>query len=310
MPLQKSIGSDYVQSEIICIDSSIDAVEGSTKDRFKIKLNKMFSNVIALEITEFHFPKTMVSPFLNANKIDFRLKNPAIFGGNWKTFVAIIPVRDATYASSQETSEDLLSILYRTFEATIIVDPDFGAKVRVGFQLDPFERTDMFCFTNVFPPIATWPGSGTTEMELLFGTGVNKSESAALPLGFEPVDTLLPASKFSGVDVKRIVSTRPTNLGKFTYVDIEIEQVDEFKPHTRAYVPAFKTDKTVAQSFSIRPRLLTKPIRLLTDLTFNFFLRDRTRPTNDQPLFLKLEVFYLDRTLNIPNYAIDKFQSL
>jgi len=179
MPLQPDYAQDFVNIKIINVDTETNVISKNGPADVRVRLDDYFDNVVAMEIENYQVPYASLSQFTDENKIDFQLRNPNIFGGQWKDFTATIAERPVLYNTPELPLADLLSALTQAFSNVILKDPDFGGKVDIVPLPDPEEKTRLLCRTLAYPPAAAWPGYGSTECILLFGTGLNKNKSAA-----------------------------------------------------------------------------------------------------------------------------------
>lgn len=301
MPLQPDLKEDFVQVKIINVasDENVINTDDDSND-FKVRLTDIFSNVVAIEMENYQVPLTAVSQFTDGQYIDFRLRNPAIFGGNWKTFTAVVPIKPVIYNTPQLPNADLISTLVETFASVILKDPDFGSKV----DIIPLPQTDesltLVCRTLAYPPLATWPGYGTTECELLFGTGPNKERSAARTLGFDPIDYAFFPVVILGTLFQFRSSPFPALINKFRYLDVFLDEVPEFQPFQRIYLPTIDSYSTSLPENAGRVRFLRQPIRNLKELTIRLRLPKGLKPFTPQVYFFSFRVFTLNSNFRVP----------
>lgn len=300
-PSQKNA---FVQVEDIYIDSMRDKESPTqTNYDFVVRFEERFSNVIALEIPEYNFPINMMSQFQGANKIDFQLRNTAIYAPGWKTFVADLPEKRTVYHTPEATPGCTLTAIFEAFSLAILKDPDFGGRVDIIPVPRPDERLELLCRTLVYAPLATWPGMGSTECVLLFGTGANLESSAGAVLGFDQADFTMTDVTIDGSLFKQAISPREINVSRFSYLDIFIDQVPNFSPFTRIYIPEASGDSVANPNLASRSRWLVQPIRDMPRLTFRFRLREGEKPLANLPVYFTLRVFRLSYTHEIPRYA-------
>lgn len=302
MPLQPDFYEDFVQVKVVNVDTKDQYVisEDGTSSDVRIQLKDAFSNVVGLEMENYQVPLQSLSQFTGKNKIDFRLRNPNIFGGNWKNFTASIPVKPVVYNSPEAPGADLLTSLYESFAQTISTDPDFGGKVDIVPVVDTAQTTRLIVRTLAYPPLATWPGYGSTEAEFLFGTGPNKEESAALVLGFDEIDYTFFPIIINGTAFRAVVSPRKTQINRFRYLDVFIDEVPEFKPFHRIFIPTVRSLSTSLPENASRMRLLTQPVRKLETLTIRLRLPGGIKPFTDFPFYFSFRVFELKSSYRLP----------
>lgn len=310
MPLQPDFYEDFVQVKVIHVDMQGKYVisRDETSNDVRIQLKDAFSNVVGLEIENYQVPLQSLSQFTDKNKIDFRLRNASIYGGNWKQFTAEIPVKPVIYNSPDAPSADLLSSLYEAFSEAILRDPDFGGKVDIIPVVDTTQVTSLLCRTRAYPPLATWPGYGSTEAELLFASGPNKEESAALVLGFDVLDYTFTPVTLNGTLFRQVKSPRNCQINRFRYLDIFIDEVPEFKPFHRIYIPTLRSVSTSLAENGSRTRILRQPIRKLETLTIRLRLPGGLKPSTFFPFYFSFRVFELKSSFRLPEKERDRIK--
>lgn len=300
MPLQPDYAQDFVNIKIINVDTETNVISKNGPSDVRVRLDDYFDNIVAMEIENYQVPYASLSQFTDENKIDFQLRNPNIFGGQWKDFTATIAERPVLYNTPELPLADLLSALTQAFSNVILKDPDFGGKVDIVPIPDAEEKTRLLCRTLAYPPAASWPGYGSTECILLFDTGLNKNKSAANVLGFDRIDITMATINIDGTNFKNAVSPRPALLNKYRFVDLTIDEFPEFEPFHRIYVPTLPSNLTTLPENTSRVRLLTKPPRLLKELTLRIRLPGNKKPTTSQPYYFSFRVFELKSSLVVP----------
>lgn len=302
MPLQPDLKEDFLQVKVINVASDENVVNtDDDSNDFKVRLNDIFSNVVAIEMENYQVPLTAVSQFTDGQYIDFRLRNPSIFGGNWKNLTVIIPIKPVIYNTPQLPNADLISTLFESFSTVILKDPDFGSKCDVIPLPQTDESLTLVCRTLAYPPLATWPGYGSTECELLFGTGANKEKSAALTLGFDPIDYLFSPLTILGTLFQVQTSPYGALINKFRYLDVFLDEVPEFQPFQRIYLPTITSYSTSLPENAGRVRFLRQPIRTLRELTIRLRLPKGVKPFTPQEYFFSFRVFTLNSSFMVPD---------
>lgn len=302
MPLQPDFYEDFVQVKTVNVDTKdayVISSDGFSND-VRVMLTESFSNVIGIEVENYSVPLQSLSQFTGKNKIDFRLRNPAIFGGQWKNFTAVIPVKPVLYNSPEAPSADLLTSLYEAFASVIGTDPDFGGKVDIVAVPDAGTTTRLICRTLAYPPLATWPGYGSTECEFLFDSGPNREESAAQILGFDNQDYTFFPITLNGTPFRVVVSPRNAQINRFRYLDILLDEVPEFKPFHRIFIPTIRTQTTSLPENASRMRLLSQPIRTLDRLTIRLRLAGGRKPFSIFPFYFSFRIFELKSSFALP----------
>lgn len=308
MPLLKDIDQSYINTEVIYIGSNESVATKNGVADFRYDLPSYYSDVVAMEMIDYQVPIQSCSQFIGRNKIDFRLRNTSIYAPGWKTLVATIPETIVVYNSPQYPSADILTLLYSAFKTAIDTDPDFGGKVDIVPYPEPTTTVTLLCRTLAFPPLASWPGFGSTECEFLFGTGVNKESSAALILGFDEVDYTFTNLTLYGTLFKSLSSPRETRINTYRYLDVFIEEFDEYVPFYRIFLPTIPSVWTVIPETSTRCRLLDKPIRHMKRLTFRLRLNGDVKPTTEFPFFFNIKLYKLKRGFEASQVDKDRSQ--
>lgn len=311
MPLLKDLNESFVNVETIFIGSNESVAQqlnSSGYADFKYALPKYFNNVVALELTDYQVPILACSQFTGRNKIDFRLRNTSIYAPGWKTLVATLPETTVLYNTPQYPSADVLTLLYDAFNTAISVDPDFGGKVDIVPYPEATTTVTLLCRTLAFPPLATWPGFGSTECELLFGTGANLASSAGPILGFDETDYTMTNITLYGTLFKTISSPRDTRVNTYRYLDVNIDEYSLYEPFYRIFLPSIQSAWTVVPEVSTRARLMDEPIRYMKFLTFHLRLNGNTKPTTGFPFFFNIKVYYLKSSYAISDFDKDRAQ--
>lgn len=308
MPLLKDIEKAYINTETIFIGSNESvAVKDGVAD-FRYDLPSYYSDVVALEMVDYMVPIQSCSQFIGRNKIDFRLRNTSIYAPGWKTLVATLPETIVVYNSPQYPSADIMTLLYNAFKSAIDADPDFGGKVDIIPYPEPTTTVTLLCRTLAFPPLASWPGYGSTECEFLFGTGANKAESVGLILGFDEIDYTFTNLTLYGTLFKSLSSPREARVNTYRYMDVYIDEFDRTEPFYRIFLPTIPSVWTVVPEQSTRARLMDNPIHKMQRLTFRLRLNGDVKPTTNFPFFFNIKVYKLKRNFKISPFDKDRTQ--
>lgn len=301
MPLQPDQKEDFVQIKVVNVASDENVIEkDESSNDFKVRLTDVFTNVIAMEIENYQVPLTSLSQFTDANYVDFRLRNPKIFGGQWKTFTAVFPVKPVIYNTPRVPNADIISTVFETFSSVLKKDPDFGSKVDIVPLPDTKQNILLVCRTLVYPPLADWPGFGSTECEFLFSSGTNSEKSAAEVLGFEKQDYTFQPLVISGIQFQYLASPFPIQVNKYRYLDIFIDEVPEFQPFYRVFVPSVTSVSITLPENAGRVRLMRQPLRRLETLTIRLRLPGGLKPFTLAPYFFSFRVFTLNSSYILP----------
>jgi hypothetical protein len=309
--LIKPQGESYINVSTLYISSKAPNVEfgpnGSAD--FKVTLPDYLTDVVSLEMENYCVPKNCLSQFMDRNTLDFRLRNPDIFGGQWKTFQLQLPQTAVVYNTPVARSTDLLSLLFAGFRDLILRDPDFGNKVDIVPIADPNTFVTLACRTLLYPS-PTWPGFGSTECEFLFGTGVATKTSVAPILGFDETDIAFVPSVYYGFPVRIIQSAREAAININRYLDVYVDEFSVSEPFYRIFVPSVASVSLTQPEINARARMLEVPIRSTKTLTFHLRLRGNVKPVTDQGFYFNIKVFQLKTANNIPPYNKSREQFL
>ena len=300
MPLQPDYAQDFVNVKVINVDTDTNVISKTNPADVRVRLEDTFDRVVAMEVENYQVPYASLSQFTDATKIDFQLRNPNIFGGNWKDFTAVIALKPVLYNTPELPVADLLSTLTETFASAIYKDPDFGGKCDIVPLPDTGETTRLLVRTLAYPPFAAWPGYGSTECRFLFGTGPNKEESAGTVLGFNDVDVTSSPVVIDGTNFQIATPPNRATLNKYRFVDLYIDEFPEFQPFHRIYVPTIASNVTTLPENSSRVRLLTQPPRKLKELTLRIRIQGNLKPTTSQPYYFSFRVFELKSSYHLP----------
>lgn len=295
--------SSFLNVSTLLISSSslnpdAERIGGSIAD-FRVRLPNYLTNVVGLELEEYSIPINSLSQFTDRNKIDFRMRNPSIFGGQWKTFELTLPSTTTTNAPSSRNS-DLTSVLLASFAELIRLDPDFGGKVEIKTTYTDVYLT-LSCKTLIF---AGWLGPNSTECELLFGTGANKGKSAGPYLGFEEVDYVMEIRDLYGIPIRTVSGDKEAVINVYRFLDVFIDEFSTTEPWYRVFVPSISSLSAVQPELNFRVRMLDVPIRKANTLTFHLRLQGGVRPLTPEAFYFNIKVFELKTTPNmLPSYS-------
>jgi hypothetical protein len=309
--LLKPPGENYINVTTLYISSKASNVEfgpnGSAD--FKVTLPDYLTDVVSLEMENYAVPVNCLSQFMDRNTLDFRMRNPDIFGGQWKTFQLVLPRTSVVYNTPVSRSTDLLSLLFTGFRDVILKDPDFGNKVDIVPIADANTFVTLACRTLLYPS-PTWPGYGSTECEFLFGTGAGKKTSVAPILGFDEVDLALAPFVYYGLPIRTIQSDREAAINVNRYLDVYIDEFSLSEPFYRVFIPTLQGVALTQPEVNARARMLDVPLRSTKTLTFHLRLRGNVKPVTDQGFYFNIKVFQLKTANDIPPYNKERGQYL
>ncbi len=308
--LLKDVADDFVSISTIYIGSQDAAAEarGGPAD-FTYTLPNYLTDVVAMEMDNYNVPISALSQFTERNLLDFRLRNPAIFGGQWKNLTLELPRASFVYNTPQSRVADLLSLLFRSFQELLLADPDFGGKVDIVPLPDPKTFVTLGCRT-LFYDDPSWPGYGSTECEFLFGSGPNKARSVAPVLGFEETDVVFQPLVYYGFPLRYTVSDREAAVNLYRFVDVFIDEYSTSEPFYRVFVPSISSIALTKPEVNARARMLETPLRQAKTLTFRLRLAGGVRPQTTDPFYFNIKVFSLKRAIKAPGYELARTQFL
>ena len=301
----------YVVLNTVYIGSQDDAAEQGVDGQadFKYTLPDYMTNVFAIEMDNYNVPISCLSQFTEFNKLDFRLRNPAIYGGQWKTFVLTLPNTAVIYQTPESRAADLLTLLFRSFQDLILQDIDFGGKVDFVPVANPATFVTLACRT-LFYDDPSWPGYGSTECELLFGTGVNKAASVASVLGFDDIDIAMQPLNYFGYPLRFTSSSKVAAVNLYRYIDVFIDEFSKTDIFYRVFVPSINSVALTYPETNARARLMEVPIRKANTLTFHLRLPGGIKPVTSQPFYFNIKVFSLQGNQQVPLIQQDRAQYL
>lgn len=289
------------------------------------KLKEQVQNVIGVELKGYTVSPSMAPAFVgkypdSVNKPtkvasqgnhlwDVRVTHPsgtpvANFTVDLDFLVGEIPL---TGRPIGDDASELLSLMTAGFLLQLYYDPNYAA-VWSNFNVEVVlynEDSGRFLFNNQFQLTLrdTIAPFDYATVEFLFGSGPNAGESVATVLGFKQgVDTVPdPVTKGAYGDF-------PVNLTPFRYLDVNIQEFPEFKPHSRIFLPLGK----FSQPSNPNPRnvrLLRRPLRNLQTFTVSLRLPIGifVAWNGDQNHELEFEVLSLEPGARIPGWVDQEF---
>lgn len=265
------------------------------------------TDVVALELENYNIPIFSSSQFNERYAFDFRLRNPLIFGGQWKQFTAFFPRTSFVYHTPEQRATDLLSILYGVFRELLLQDVDFGGKVDIVPVADPNTLVTLVCRTLFYPGFA---GYDSTECEFLFGSGPNKNISVSTIFGFDETDIVLQPVVIYGTPCRVTQSSREAQVNMYRFLDVFIDEFSYDEPFARIFIPSIQTIATTAPEVNTRARLLRVPIRKADTLTFHLRLAGGVKPETKLPFYFNIKVFSLSRNIDLPDFQKLRVQSM
>lgn len=266
------------------------------------------TNVIGMELENYNVPLFALSQFTDRYMLDFRLRNPLIYGGQWKMFSIQFPRTTFLYHIPESRAADLLSILYGAFREKLLQDPDFGGKADIVPIADPNTLVTLICRTLVYPGFVA--SRDSTECEFLFGTGPNRALSVAPIFGFDEVDIAFTKISYYGTPARAVQSSRAAGINLYRFLDVFIDEFSLDEPFARIFLPAIQSVMLTSPETGSRMRLLRKPITKTNSLTFRLRLAGNVRPQTSLPFYFNIKLFTLNRSISLPAFEELRHQSL
>jgi hypothetical protein len=139
-------------------------------------------------------------------------------------------------------------------------------------------------------------------VQMLFKTGINKTDSMHRVLGFPQENTSIDATT-SGVQAVCSINTEP-----YRFIDIEIGEVPRFKPFARLFISGEADEFKRPLDTPEQVRLLTDPLRRLSRLRIKLILPDNKSPNHEIVTAhdLAFEILSLEPVSCTPNWVNQK----
>ena len=240
-----------------------------SKDEYDyvVNLNKHYTHVFAIDLTNLNIPFDVTPSFYPANpiysiignnKIDFSLVNGVL---GTQTFSVTMPTKYYFFESEENPSHSYIDTLVALMNLEISNNAIFKNKVKIikwpsynyktylqiqtcgypdGSTLPPYDLdTDgdgIPDWYTIWPPTPLYP---STQLKFLFQSGVNSASSAYSQMGFLKLDySSSPSVTVIDKLAQFIESPLPTSLILFPYIDIWIPEISTLNPVFREYVPS------------------------------------------------------------------------
>lgn len=308
VPLPGGDTKDFINVSTIFVSSSSKyTTQKNGNADFVFRPANNLSDVVALELENYNIPIFALSQFNDRYALDFRLRNPLIFGGQWKQFTVFFPRTSFIYHTPESRASDLLSTLYGVFRESLLRDADFGGKVDIVPVADPNTLVTLVCRTLFYPGFA---GYGSTECEFLFGSGPSKAISVAPIFGFDEVDIVFQSRVRYGTLCRETQSSRAAQVNMYRFLDVFLDEFSYDEPFARIFIPTIQTIATTVPEVNARARLLSSPIRKMDTLNFHLRLAGGVRPQTKLPFYFNIKVFSLSRNIELPSFHKLRVQSI
>ena len=298
MPLQQELGASYVKVTKIQIDSRDRTTDSNGATDYVIDINKEIQYVVGMEMTGFDFPDTLIPSFTSAqnntagtNIVDFELFANGTVVSN--TFSIALPGRHFEYQNLYVPYSGYTTTLESLLNDAIANDSDFGDGQTYEARFVVTPMPDLTTRVSV-------SGSNVDGFRFLFLTGSNSANSAYEQMGFTKADTAM--------DLEH-TSPSATDLDKYRYVDISIEEVPELKPVQRLYLVGNSNDTVSNNPNYSRTRLLTDPVHRLRVMRFKLTLAGGIPipASSGQEHAFTLTILSLSNETSIPKWVHQTF---
>ena len=240
MPLQEKAGEQYIQTHKIHVDSINRTDKNRSVYDYTVELPYEIKYVTGVELTSYNIPRDTGPSFgSGSNVVDFSLSNAT----TTTVFSLELPARKLVYSNPQAPHTSYTHILEYLLNDAVKNDPFFGrcSVNQATFTVPPMPmRTTKIAVA----------GPGVTGFQLLFDSGVNKPNAAWEKMGWSPV----PAS--DSPLALSIESPAAVWLDDNPYVDVNLKQVENFRPIERVFLSdPLGSNVTLNDPNVTRPRL-------------------------------------------------------
>jgi hypothetical protein len=261
MPLQTFAGPQYLRCDRIFVNTNERDLEQSrSKFDMLIHLDQLYEKVVSMELVSWNMPYD-IAPTIFAESLLNRANNlldveiedvPSVIGSQAYT----VALQEGGYKTVEDMGRDITRQLNNTMDNIdglyvphddIVTGPRAGAETVWHFSSSNGKLTFFVDKSGV-------PNSMSAKF--LFTTGPSAGSTPAVTLGFTTeADTLV----FTSPLILGPTSTFPVILSPLRFVDVFVDEVDEFNPMIRIPLSGdlYSTERWNTNSF----RLLTKPIR-------------------------------------------------
>lgn len=331
MPLQaQATDNAYIHRTRVYFSNEDQVAPATDIFNYTIALENEISNVIGCELVGFSMAKRLTPTFrgryvLNTGKpypdaTNFRRTGPNYPAGN-----SIIDMRviDETATITLDFAVDLDLVVptsptlpYTLVNRFLTMD-QIGDVLREPIQLALDAQGDATLNTTNYTVDVDIDvlgrfyckiyriGDPTTQatVTFLFASGPNSTDSPHRVLGFDQVDTT-PDPLTSGVQAEFAVDPNPVR-----YIDISIEEFNEFRPLSRIFVSDPNGDFKRPVDKPTEFRTMVKPVRVLNQLTVRMQFNDRQEYSYGASYFheIALEIISLQEVQTKPTWVDQRF---
>lgn len=265
------------------------------------------SNVSAIELTGFIVPQMYVPIFPfpeqlpsqpGSRYLDILMVDPT---GTYADFTFSVEMPFLRRATPEITYQLLVDMIEEAMNDATPSHPVFrlpttqwSVEYDVEFADGTYGGVSFSARTAIATPFSP-------EITFRFGSGPNADNSAWYELGFEQGVDAGPNTPPSGNAVIFPTPTRLYNFWPYRYINIDIDEIPEFTPHSRVYL--CKSNEYAGNSHEAIDgvRLLTQPPRRLDTMTVHISLRNGATP---HPLANDPHSFTFDLLLSVPEFGI------
>ena len=321
MVLQVPVSEEsLLRSTRLHVDTRYDKIDtNQTNFRYRVKLKEPANNVVSALIGNFSGGKDFAPTFYEGvsggqtgnNKLDFRLQNFDVDSGAPTTFSVTLPSNTFYYFDGAHTNTDSLTrMLQSVMQNAIDANATWAGNANIVVQSHPEQRTLITVGNS--PDLLI---NSSTELTLLFSSGVNSENNPASVLGFTSGDKVSAANAsiaYGNFTTQSIISEGGVNLELSPYLDINIEQFRYMKPMKRVYLGVEQSLDLYNDPGSIHNEVpmsisTQEPPRNLEFLDITITFRGDINPesyglTNTDHSFSVTLVQLQDCPLNVPKY--------
>ncbi len=312
MPLEIFNGPVYLHRHRVLV--SAEDAENVTQDgtnyyRLVMDVPDFPEKVEALELVDYCMPMSMVGSFMDAdptnltfsgfNYLDIRMQDyPAV--ANTLEFSYKFPSRQFKNADEFSTflAADLNSVMDEQG------DLFFNTAAGVSFRVDQDQE---FLYSGARGAVTISAEIGgvpdTVALYFLFTSGSNSADSAWQQLGYETQADVGGPDTINGTFLTYPMPTKYINLHTFRYVNMEIPEFPELRPHSRVYLTPTEDFRRVRQN-NKGVRLIVNPPRKVERITVILTLPDGRKPNPDSrdPFYLTIDFLSLSVETQTPGW--------
>lgn len=272
----------WVRVRKILINSNEKMSEDSSyRYKMRFMVTPALTNVAAIELTGYNIPNNIAPTFYasglkhrGTDKLDFKLVNTlpgqsplhdAVFAITW-------PEKQYTYTNTVATWLSYVDTLAQLMNQAVAGDTYWGPRVLFTPVVDAEERTVIQCDS-----LDQGVNHDVYTFTFQFETGANAENSAYYQMGFNTgAGADVTSTSVSGQ--QRITGPFTTKLQPFRYLDVGVEQVQEYSPVKRIFFSNQLYYGTTQNDVNGAVRFLTRPIDQTQYLDVSLWLEGDVAP--------------------------------